>query len=1551
MALIDNLGREINNANMTLGEIKSLIGSLMKGKVGSAQPINAPSAKTEKNIEDIHKLFEEYTKDHKKEVDEQKNHLKQIVDTLKIVSGERKNKPKAPRDNSRQLDKIAKNTAGLGKKGSAWTHDIHCETVLKKILSVLLTQLHKDQGALNAYKKFEAREDTNFAMLEKKMSSEDMAKIKPGASTAADEDKEANKKAKPINNEKSLSKFRHMLYDIENQLNKISGIDITETLLKGIVKEEREFTQQIRAAAYETAGVTKENKTLQRVYEDIGSTVERTGFNRSESQKYYLKALKSGIRDNKKALSMTVSQLNVEKQIGVEAGSLHETFMDLTLSGKMNNAEIAQMGRGMLDVARNTGMSGEALLDAVKSSREFTENLKRSEQLTADSNLNIIEIVANAKKLGIEGQMRPLLEGMTSTTKLLYESSSQTKALLFSAASSVGRMDDLLNGTITRSKEGINAMAQGFDNILKRFGVESLDAVDNLSDEAKTKLNMQLKLAFGVELGDMRRTVEAMREAGKGMSERLQDINQKLALNLTVEEKAALLEQQRALKAGKFMQAMTAFSEAAKGAENMDQALEKFGRRKESFAKDLKELGVQTDDNAEIVKQSLQGALNELNIGRKKAGLQEVKIDPQDIEKAVQNKDQFAVLADRINKGSEELSTKNKLLTPMDQANQTLNQINESVRKISQWGIASMFNSVVGQLIALGSVFSSLGSGTAGFGVSLIETFASIKKLFPGKATEEVAKAGGKAADVGSKSKFLQPIFDALEKFKSRAAKTFSDLFSGITNVASRISKFFSSLMTNIFNLFSKLFKPITSLFTSISGSVSTFFVNLATKFYNFFAKSKLLSPIFKFFGFIGGVGKNLVRLGGPLAILVSVIDGIWGAFSGFSKTASNFEGIIKKSNGEMKELTTSMYISSTVGGALYGILNGLTFGLYGMMESAAGVGGALEKTLTFITHGFMVFFEGLYEGIKEGWKYLDFSDMFKEIGQQFQGIGDTILQISNIIFSALGIKEVKNFEEAFINLWKVIKPVGYWIGWVISALIKTLGVVLIKIFQVLIGIVDKVVKAVKNVIMIVGGLGQAFYGLYKLFSGVFFSIMALFAGGGMKEAWNIFMTTIYDGFTTIGTGLLTVFGEVGEFLYNTIVSWIPGMGKAKPTVAKKDPVEQVLAKANTTSTSGASIKVSNPLQARNTEKSNEVLKEISKTQEKKAEPTLEIAKKGMVEPTKSFADIKKETNAKLVSGINGITNNFDKAIQEASKDIVIAGKKIGVSTLEEASKLSDEAKKQIDERLKKSGKSDIKTMEETLKNFGIESRIKKNKAEIEKNNVIITAKKSKEERQKEGLQRAKAHKIEGRDITSELEEAKKSAQLRKEDVQKTSQTLEKGIASTQVHLLGREAEKIAPQSRFYPSEKEKRFGPAKLSSFSTPPIPSTYREKILGDATTSYQNNVTPDADRIRPITPTAINNVGTAVALNNAGTQPEQTKVQGFDVLNEEAAAQTRIQQDLLSVMQDVKNLLQPPTTTETGSNLTADTSARTKIGKPPMYPRVASGNYFKQPHTNMV
>jgi hypothetical protein len=164
----------------------------------------------------------------------------------------------------------------------------------------------------------------------------------------------------------------------------------------------------------------------------------------------------------------------------------------------MSSNQIADMGRGMRDVARNTGITGESLKGVVDSSKEFIDQMRKASTLSATSAKNIIELGANAKKLGVEEEMNSLRKGLSSTNGLLVDAAGQTQTLIFMAASKIGKVQEAINGTLMDSKEGIKEFAGGLRGVLAQFGVESLEAIDQLGPEAKKVLNLQLKASVGM---------------------------------------------------------------------------------------------------------------------------------------------------------------------------------------------------------------------------------------------------------------------------------------------------------------------------------------------------------------------------------------------------------------------------------------------------------------------------------------------------------------------------------------------------------------------------------------------------------------------------------------------------------------------------------------------------------------------------------------------------------------------------------------------------------------------------------------------------------------------------------------------------------------------------------------------------------------------------------------------------------------------------------------------------------------------------------------------
>ena len=474
---------------------------------------------------------------------------------------------------------------------------------------------------------------------------------------------------------------------------------IQELAFGGIIKNEVAFMSASREAAFELGNVTKETQGLLTANEKIGRTVSETGADRDDFQQNYLKNLKAGVKNIKTAQQIAVSQLNTEKQLGMAAGDLNETFRDFAVAGRMNEGQIADMGRGMREVARNTGLTGESLKAAVSSSKSFTENLRKAATLTATASKNVLEATANFQKLGVAEAGGELLKKLTSSTDLLMDSTSKTATFLYMAAGSAGKIGELQKGTLLKSKQGIKELAKGMENVLKKFGVSSLEAVDQLSDEAKVSINFQLKTTLGVELGEARSLIEAVKETGKTFGDRLDDVQKKLNGNITAEEKIAILEEKRRLETSKSLEVLTALDEAAKGAKDMNQALSTFSKRKGEFENDIKAMGGSFTDGIDAARTAINTSLKSINEGLLKAGKQQIKIDTSEIENALKDPTALRELSAKLSKGEQQLATAQKSqLDPIKQTEQTLREYNDFFRSYS----SSIITGVLGTIGAIG---------------------------------------------------------------------------------------------------------------------------------------------------------------------------------------------------------------------------------------------------------------------------------------------------------------------------------------------------------------------------------------------------------------------------------------------------------------------------------------------------------------------------------------------------------------------------------------------------------------------------------------------------------------------------------------------------------------------------------------------------------------------------------------------------------------------------------------------------------------------------------
>jgi len=792
---------------MSIGDLKSLIGSLMSQKTGETKPVGNGSDKAS----NLNSLFEKYVKDHKKEASENATLLKTIVDTLSKMKEARKeskkektqdtigdkfgkalNKRKTSKEEKSSLKAITSLDKTFNTKGSGYTHDIHCEQWLKSIYDVITdmasgnkknwktsidlekeiediaakktnavpagrsgggggggdaSEAEKTAKALNEWMRDNEYEyDVRYeSILEIFKTEEELQRIKLRGS------KEERARLRNLN--KSWEDVKGLVTGIEKNILGLDGSVFTN-IFKGALVEETKFIQEARKAAYEIAGVTGESKSLQRQYEAIGETVKLTGADRSEFQKQYLTALKSGVKDQKKAMTLTTTQLNTEKQIGLQAGDLGDTFIEWNNQLRLSDDQTAQIGRGIREVGRNTGLVGEKLRAAVDSSKQFVDQMKKAGRVTASGISNAIGLQAEFQKLGVEEAGSGIQKALSSTTGF-YEADDQTKSLLANAASRVGLTGDLINGTIGESNEKIKTLNKGLMETANSLGLGGSNAeemrknFENLSDDAKREMNMRFKLAFKMEAGEALNVFEAIENKTKTLAEQLADLNKEKSKNLTLEERATIAEKERGLKLGSSLKVLTALSEASKDADSMPEALAKFGKNKKDLEGDLNALGGDWASNTEAARFAIQSSIDSINEGLRKSGKDELTIDSSRIEKALSDPTALRELTADINKGEQELATAQKAqLDPLTSMDQRIKETNDWLRGISNWLISGSLLGTLGKwfipfFAGLSLVFGAILAGEK----MLLLYFNTLSKV-PKQAQEAFTASKQKAQDV-----------------------------------------------------------------------------------------------------------------------------------------------------------------------------------------------------------------------------------------------------------------------------------------------------------------------------------------------------------------------------------------------------------------------------------------------------------------------------------------------------------------------------------------------------------------------------------------------------------------------------------------------------------------------------------------------------------------------------------------------------------------------------------------------------------------------------------
>ena len=236
---------------------------------------------------------------------------------------------------------------------------------------------------------------------------------------------------------------------------------------KDVLASQDKYRMNIRTIAWEMEGVTGSSRDIQKRWAANGELLETaylTSQKLEKVQEQYAKSLRTGyktIKDTQRVIRVAAFGA---KTIEADADQMVDYFTTLSNQMDMGSNALTAMGHSMRGIARDSKMSGESLVQAIKTTDGLMTNLKRSGSLTINAAENVQRAMVLAAKHGISEQMGEMLKAMSSTYDF-QQAAPETRNVL-GVMGGADIMQQIYGGTGLQDKSNQKLLA---DNMAKRF--------------------------------------------------------------------------------------------------------------------------------------------------------------------------------------------------------------------------------------------------------------------------------------------------------------------------------------------------------------------------------------------------------------------------------------------------------------------------------------------------------------------------------------------------------------------------------------------------------------------------------------------------------------------------------------------------------------------------------------------------------------------------------------------------------------------------------------------------------------------------------------------------------------------------------------------------------------------------------------------------------------------------------------------------------------------------------------------------------------------------
>ena len=542
------------------------------------------------------------------------------------------------------------------------------------------------------------------------------------------------------------------------------GADFLQGLFSGSVTDATVFQREMRVIAFQTQGITGDFRGMQSEFSDLGQVAKETGKSINVMQKVYMSNLKKGFKNNKEGKKVMKEGLFLSSMIGSEAQQTADLFGDWHRTLALSSGEMGELARGMRNVALTTGVTGDELLGAMKSSEGILKNLRNQGNLTADVAKTVIGMMAEAKKTGFEEITNKVLNPLSSTGSIL-DADSKTQALIFGITNRMGgdATNDALSGTFMEDRQNLAGFSTELMSLvgdLSDGAIKSLGDFDKLSKEQKKELTLRLR-GYGLTIAEAESLIKTTELASKGLAGNVEALH-KIGSNKfsTEAEKKLAGKQESGLYLGSSLDYLTALGEDAKdkglsGALKDSGTSDGFKNKRQDFtamagaltAKMKSAYGIggtseQMSQQLAALDPTKAAELNALIFGehlKKEAAEQGMTLEKDfgsEIKAALAKGDagtaELRALTEEASTKQKEISVgKKAAVTPEEGLAQSMNELNETIRKYT----SSFVRGIVDYIGSMGLLLIQLGLLATGLsltlGKGLFELTGVMGGLFP----------------------------------------------------------------------------------------------------------------------------------------------------------------------------------------------------------------------------------------------------------------------------------------------------------------------------------------------------------------------------------------------------------------------------------------------------------------------------------------------------------------------------------------------------------------------------------------------------------------------------------------------------------------------------------------------------------------------------------------------------------------------------------------------------------------------------------------------------